>query len=76
MKIAFGHDAEGQFLRSVVVFEPLYPRLAELQESVVETSRKVVDFAGWPAEVKSRLVASPTGVDNLIDDLVERGGVN
>jgi hypothetical protein len=60
----------------VIVFESLCPGLAELHESVVKTFRKVVDFACWPAEVESRLVASLAGVDNLIDDFLERGAVN
>jgi hypothetical protein len=75
MQRRFAHDVEKYCLGFVIIFDPSDLRLVEFQQPSVQLLEKIVYVARLPVEAEKRLGAGFARVDDVVENLVDRGNL-
>ena len=73
MKWGFGHDVEMCNSGFVIIFNPSDLQMVEFQQLSVQLLKKIVYVARLPLKCNDRLGAALARVDDVVDNLVNRG---
>jgi hypothetical protein len=75
MKRGFAHDVEIYSSGFVIIFDPSDLRLVEFKQLSVQLFEKIVYLARLPVEAENRLGAALARVDDVVENLVNRGNL-
>jgi hypothetical protein len=73
MQKRFAHDVEIYSPGFVIIFDPSDLRLVEFKQSSVQLLKKIACLAVMPVEPENRLGAVLARVDDVVENLVNRG---
>jgi hypothetical protein len=75
MQRRFAHDVEIYSPGFVIIFDPSDLRLVEFKQPSVQLLKKIVYLAVMPVEPENRLGAVLARVDDVVENLVNRGNL-